>query len=211
MRRLTPEQKAIIRNLYRKVIYVVIAVLGLGVLQNIDIIFAKMLFSTTESGKYAGIGLFSNAIYYIGFIIVWITVPELDASAQKHNLKLLKKSSLVLICIFVLAILFNIFIGKEFLNVVLGAEYSRLYNILTYSIIYQGSLVLIGLFIYSLVILGKFKIASILSSTVLLMILAQPLFSFDTVLALISRISMIAFVFASIIVTMSFKILPGDN
>jgi O-antigen/teichoic acid export membrane protein len=207
LKKFDSNQKSALRGMQKQIVFTIVAVLSIGILQNIDIIFTKALFDATEAGRYSSIGLFSNTVYYLGFILIWIILPEIETLKPKHNLRLLRKAALSLCGIIILALTFNILLGKELINLIFGSTFINLQSVLSFSIIYQGSLALITLIIYYLLITSKFKTASLFALATLLTNLFQILLSPESIKILVIRMSISTLLIAILISIIGYRIL----
>lgn len=140
----------------RYYIFGAIFVVGsLSVLQNIDILLAKSLFSQQVAGIYGGISVLSNALYYISFLLIWILLPEVSSTNHKHNKRLLRTSTKLLATLAVCATLGEVILKNVLVKVLLGNEFTRQSHLLVFATLYQLSLVAITLYAYYLLVLRQ--------------------------------------------------------
>ncbi|MBA3757280.1 hypothetical protein H0X09_00210 [Candidatus Saccharibacteria bacterium] len=151
----------------------VIVVGGLGILQNIDIIFAKALFDTHTAGVYSGISILSNAVYYISFLLVWIILPEMDPNNPMSNRRIIRSAYKVLLIMGTGALLLEVLFKNFITQALLGPEFANQGQILIFATLFQLSLVAVTLYAFYLLILRSRR-SLLLALSVILPCLLLP-------------------------------------
>jgi O-antigen/teichoic acid export membrane protein len=155
--RLTSDERLVVKDLRSYIIGSTIIVGLLSILQNIDITYAKVLFSPDIAGVYSGISILSNSIYYVALMLIWIVLPEISIENSTHNYRLLK-TSYKLLSVLALGVVLVEYIFKNGLtSLLLGDKFSGQGSILIYASLYQILLVGVTLYAYYLLVLRDIK------------------------------------------------------
>jgi O-antigen/teichoic acid export membrane protein len=155
--RLTSDERLVVKDLRSYIIGSTIIVGLLSILQNIDITYAKVLFSPDVAGVYSGISILSNSIYYVALMLIWIVLPEISIENSTHNYRLLK-TSYKLLSVLALGVVLVEYIFKNGLtSLLLGDKFSGQGSILIYASLYQILLVGVTLYAYYLLVLRDIK------------------------------------------------------
>lgn len=174
LKRSTKDERIFLSGMKFYIMECIFVIGALGVLQNIDIVFAKLLFSSDIAGRYSGISVLSNALYYLCFLLIWIVVPEIEINNSKVNRRLLR-TAYKIICAFAIAVLSTEFLLRDYLSkLLLGSNFSGQGSILIFASLYQLSLVSVVLYAYYLLVCRKSK-ALLLASLVLVCSLSFPI------------------------------------
>jgi O-antigen/teichoic acid export membrane protein len=150
-----------------------IVVGALGVLQNIDIVYAKALFSPTEAGVYSGISVLSNALYFVSFVLIWIVLPAVTIENPRHNRRLLRTAYSLLGVMAVSAVLGEFLLRGALSTFLLGSAFGGQGNVLIIASLYQIALVGATLYGYYLLVLRRRR-ALLLAGCVFLPTVAAP-------------------------------------
>jgi len=150
-----------------------IVVSALGVLQNIDIAYAKGLFSPTVAGVYSGISVLSNALYFVSFVLIWIVLPALTMENPRHNRRLLRTAYSLLGAMAAGAVLGEFLLRGMLSTFLLGSAFGGQGNVLIIASLYQVALVGVTLYAYYLLVLRRRR-ALLLAGCVFLSTVAAP-------------------------------------
>lgn len=153
--KLTPQEKLSVKDLRLFIIQSIFVVGGLGLLQNVDIIFAKAFFSPSTAGQYSGISILSNALYYVAFLLVWIILPEIDPLNPKQNRRVLVSAYKLLGLMALGAIVIEVLFKNSLAKALLGSHFGGLGSVLIYATLYQISLVAVALYAFYLLVLRR--------------------------------------------------------
>jgi O-antigen/teichoic acid export membrane protein len=170
---LSKTQGAFLGGVLYYVVATVIVVGALGVLQNIDIVYAKALFPPAEAGVYSGISVLSNSLYYISFVLIWIVLSALTMEDPRHNRRLLRTAYSLLGAMAVGAVLGEFLLRGVLSTFLLGSAFGGQGNVLIIASLYQVTLVGATLYAYYLVILRSRR-ALLLAGCVFLPTVAAP-------------------------------------
>lgn len=177
--KLTSLERQAIRDLRPYIIGAIFVVGLLSILQNIDITYAKILFSPEIAGLYSGVSVISYAIYYVSLMLVWIILPEISANNPSHNKRLLVTSYKILVAL-AAGIVLTITVFKDTLvPLLLGDAFKAQADILIYASLYQISLVCVTLYAYYLLVLRN-KQAYLLGACIVLPAALLPWIRGDT-------------------------------
>lgn len=146
-------EKTFVKSLILYVLGAIVIVGGLGIMQNIDIIFAKALFNKHTAGVYSGISILSNAIYYVAFLLVWIILPEIDPRNRASNKRILTSAYKLLLIMAAAALLVEVLFKDVLTTALLGSEFANQGQILIFATLFQLSLVAATLYAFYLLIL----------------------------------------------------------
>lgn len=134
------------------------SVLAVGILsfiQIIDLLSIKMLYSGTEAGQYAGVSTLSRIVFYVGFILIWVLLPEIAKATEKHRANLIRKSYAVYLGIAALSGLGAFMAGKQIIELLLGASYMIDRNIVVWAVILQSAILFVTFQSFVLLVLNK--------------------------------------------------------
>lgn len=154
----TREERKFLHNIKFYVLGAIFIVGGLSFLQNIDITYAKVLFSPNVAGVYSGVSILSNAIYYACFLLVWIILPEINPYNQKVNRRILKTGYKLIALIGVASFAVEYLFREKLTSTLLGSKFQGQGNIFVYATLFQISLVATTLLAYYLLIMRKSRV-----------------------------------------------------
>jgi O-antigen/teichoic acid export membrane protein len=166
-------QGTFLGGIFGYVVWSAIVVGALGVLQNLDIVYAKALFSPTVAGVYSGISVLSNALYFVSFVLIWIVLPALTMENPRHNRRLLRTAYSLLGVIAASAVLAEFLLRGVLSTYLLGSAFGGQGNVLIIASLYQVALVGATLYTYYLLVLRRRR-ALLLAGCVFLPIVAAP-------------------------------------
>jgi O-antigen/teichoic acid export membrane protein len=165
-----------------------IVVGALGVLQNIDIVYAKALFSPSEAGVYSGISVLSNALYFLSSVLIWIVLSSLKMENPRDNRRLLRTAYSLLGVMAAGAVCAEFLLRGALSTFLLGSAFGGQGNVLIIASLYQVALVGATLYAYYLQVLRRRR-ALLLSACVFLPTVAAPvLFPPSDTMALITTL-----------------------
>lgn len=170
----TKPQREFIRSIRMYIINSIFVVGMLSILQNIDITFAKALFSPSAAGVYSGISVLSNAIYFVSFLLIWILLPEISLDKLNHNRRLLRTAYSLLGAIAAMAITVELVFRNVLTHFLLGSAFNGQGSILVIATLFQLSLIAITLYAYYSLVMKKRR-ALLLSGCVFISTVAGPL------------------------------------
>jgi O-antigen/teichoic acid export membrane protein len=151
-----------------------IVVGALGVLQNIDIVYAKALFPPADAGVYSGISVLSNALYFVSFVLIWIVLPAMTFENPRHNRRLLRTAYSLLAIMAAGAVLAEYLLRGVLSSFLLGSAFGGQGNVLIIASLYQIALVGATLYAYYLLVLRSRR-ALLLAACVFLPTVAAPI------------------------------------
>ncbi len=195
--RFSQKERRFVRSLLKYLSKTVVVVGGLGFLQNIDILYAKIFFEPDVAGSYAGISIVSNAVFYVGFLLIWILLPEINPGSENHNKRLLKNAYKILALISTSVFFTVLLLEKQLVAILFGNGILRLNGVLTLSTLYQAILVAVILFFYYLLIINA-RGTLLAALTILAITAITPVIFHDTPLNMIAALC-ISLVISSII------------
>lgn len=155
--RLTPVERKTVRGLRSYILGSIIIVGLLSMMQNIDIIYAKIMFDPEVAGIYSGLGVISYLIYYVGLALVWIVLSEISVDNPSHNRRLLTNSYKIFASMAVVATIFVIAFKDQIVGLLLGENFVLQSNILIYTLLYQVSLISVTLYVFYLFVLRSVR------------------------------------------------------
>ena len=102
---------------------------------SLDIIFAKVYFSSEMAGKYAVLSMLGKAIFLATFAVSKAMFPLASEQKDKKedSSKLFKKSLLIIVSLCAAIIILYAFIPKIVISILYGKEYIEMYPYLVYS------------------------------------------------------------------------------
>jgi O-antigen/teichoic acid export membrane protein len=166
-------QGAFLGDVFGYLVATVIVVGALGILQNIDIVYAKALFPPAEAGVYSGISVLSNALYYVSFVLIWIVLPALAIENPRHNRRLLRTAYSLLGALAAGAVLGEFLLSGVLSTFLLGTAFGGQGTVLIIASLYQVALVGVTLYAYYLQVLRRNR-ALLLAGCVFLPTVAAP-------------------------------------
>jgi len=170
---LSKTQGTFLGGVFGYIIGSAIVVGALGVLQNIDIVYAKTLFSPADAGVYSGISVLSNALYFISFVLIWIVLAAVTFENPRHNRRLLRTAYSLLGAIAAGVVLAEFLLRGVLSTFLLGSAFGGQGNVLIIASLYQIALVGATLYAYYLVVLRRRR-ALLLAACVFLPTVAAP-------------------------------------
>jgi len=170
---LSKAQGTFLGGLFGYIVGSAIAVGALGVLQNIDIVYAKALFSPAEAGVYSGISVLSNALYFVSFVLIWIVLAAVTMENPRHNRRLLRTAYSLLGVMAAGAVLGEFLLRGVLSAFLLGSAFGGQGNVLIIASLYQVALVGATLYAYYLLVLRRRR-ALLLAGCVFLPTAAAP-------------------------------------
>jgi O-antigen/teichoic acid export membrane protein len=170
---LTASQWTYVRGTMTSLGVSVLVVGMLSVLQNIDIIFAKILFPPAVAGVYSGISVLSNALYFLGLLLVWIVLPAVSPANPRHNRRLLRTSYSLLALMAVGVMAGEYLLRNVLARSLLGLAFGGQGDILILASLFQILLVGSTLYAYYLLVLRR-KRSLLLAGCVFLPSVAAP-------------------------------------
>ena len=150
-----------------------IVVGALGVLQNIDIVYAKALFSPADAGVYSGISVLSNALYFVSFVLIWIVLRAVTMENPRHNRRLLRTAYSLLGAMAAVRGARGVSAPRRTFYVPPGERVRRPGDVLIIASLYQVALVGATLYAYYLLVLRRRR-ALLLAGCVFLPTVAAP-------------------------------------
>ncbi len=172
--RFSKPQRAFLKSSRSYLMGSVVIVGVLGVLQNIDITYAKYLFSPEVAGAYSGISILSYAVFFGFFVLFWIVLPEIDLNKPLHNKQLLKTTYKIVATLGTTAILLTLAAQHLIVRLLLNDDFSHLSNMLVFAVTYQIFLVSVTLYTYYLLVIRS-KFSLLLAACVAIPSLSLPL------------------------------------
>lgn len=152
---------------------------GLSLLQNLDITYAKYLFSPDVAGAYSGVSILSNALYYLFFILIWVIIPEIDPAQPFHNRRLLRNTYGIVISLGGIALLVVYLLQKFIVRLLMGDNFTQFSYLLSWAVLYQIGLVAITFYAYYLLILRNHHSLMLGLLTVIPCLVSPFLFAHD--------------------------------
>lgn len=168
-----PEQKRFLMGMKGYFIECIFVVGALSFLQNYNITLAKALFSPETAGLYSGIGILSNALYFLCFLLIWIVLPEIKINNQNINRRVLTTAYKLLAGLTLLVVLAEMAFKDELVKLLLGEVFVSQSNLLIYASLYQLVLVAITLYAFYLLVTRQRK-ATWLAALTLVSCLGLP-------------------------------------
>jgi O-antigen/teichoic acid export membrane protein len=170
---LSKTQGTFLGGVFGYIVWSAIVVGALGVLQNIDIVYAKALFPPAEAGVYSGISVLSNALYFVSFVLIWIVLPVVTFENPRHNRRLLRTAYSLLGAMAAGAVLAEFLLRGVLSTFLLGSAFGGQGNVLIIASLYQIALVGATLYAYYLLVLRRRR-ALLLAGCVFLPAIAAP-------------------------------------
>lgn len=178
-KRLEANEREYVSKLKYFIVQAVLIVGGLGVLQNIDITYAKTFFSPHTAGIYSGISILSNVLYYVGFLLIWIILPEIDIKNRIHNRRVMSTAYKLLALVAGGVIVLELLFENTIARVLLGQQFAHQGSVLIYATLFQVSLIAVAIYAFYLMVLRSRK-APLLPLAVILPCLILPWFFNDS-------------------------------
>lgn len=154
---LSKDHKKLIKNLTLYVAQAIFVVGGLGILQNLDIIYAKAFFDLHTAGIYSGISILSNAVYYLAFLLIWIILPEIDPKNLAVNKRVVSSAYRLLAILAAITLSIEFIFKDSLTRWLLGSQFGQQGEILIYATIFQVSLVAVTLYAFYLLVIRSIK------------------------------------------------------
>ncbi|MCA9328665.1 hypothetical protein KC959_02755 [Candidatus Saccharibacteria bacterium] len=154
-------------------------------LQNYDLIRVKALFDPASAGIYSGISVFSNALYFVVFLLIWILLPEFSVHNPTNNRRVLRTAYIVIAGLILCVLFGGIAFANKLLPLLLGQSFAGQSTTLIVASLYQISLVSVALYAFYLLVLRK-KRSTLLSGSVLASCLITAFIQTSSPLRLIS-------------------------
>lgn len=157
-------------------------------LQNYDLILAKASFSPAAAGLYGGISVFSNALYFTAFLLIWILLPEFSTKNPSNNRRVLRTAYKIICLLTGMVVIGGLALGNTVLELLLGSQFGNLQNTLVVASLYQICLAAVALYAFYLLVMRQAR-SVLLAGLVLISCLTVPLFfrsnSFTMICALL--------------------------
>lgn len=185
--RLQPNEKEFLRKNKGYIVQAVFVVAGLVFLQNYDLILVKVLFNSSSAGIYSGISVFSNALYFISFLLIWVLLPEFSIDNQKNNQRVLRTAYLLISGLSIAVLVGGLVLADRLLPIFLNQSFAGQGHTLVVASLYQLSLVSVALYAFYLLVLRKRRSVS-LTACVLLSCTVIPLHFTSSPYAMISSL-----------------------
>lgn len=133
-----------------------VAAVGLlSIFQIFDLLSVKALYSSEAAGQYAGISTISRIVFYVGFIIVWVLLPEIAKSQKKHRKRLIVNSYLLYSAIAIISSTGAIIAGGQAIEVLLGRGYAVEQSVVVWAVIFQSAILFLSFQSFVLAVLNK--------------------------------------------------------
>jgi O-antigen/teichoic acid export membrane protein len=152
----------------------VFVVAGIVFLQNYDLNRAKVLFNPSLAGVYGGISVFSNALYFVAFLLIWILLPEFSMNEPSINKRVLRTAYMLIAILTIVVVSGGLLLGDKLLPLLLGHSFAHQGSTLVVASLYQISLVSVALYAFYLLVMRKRR-SIILTGSVLLSCALLPL------------------------------------
>lgn len=166
--------KTFLRENKGYIIQAVFVVAGIVFLQNYDLNRVKILFDPALAGVYGGISVFSNALYYVAFLLIWILLPEFSVQQPHINKRVLRTAYSLIAGLALAVVIGGLTLGDKLLPLLLGNSFAHQGSTLIIASLYQISLVSVALYAFYLLVLRKRR-SIILTGSVLLSCMIIPL------------------------------------
>ncbi len=171
-------------------------------LQNYDITLAKYLFSPEAAGRYSGVSILSNGLYYVSLLIIWIILPEISLKDNTVNKRVLKTGYRLILLLATMSLLFVYIFRESVTGLLLGEKFAGDGLLLLFAAAYQLSLVASTLLGFFLLVQRKYQ-SIVLASFIGVPTIIVPLFNASNPLNMIQLLlcsvlgGMLAFLVAS--------------
>ena len=153
------DEKQFIRGIGRYILGATLVVGGLSLLQNFDIVLAKIKFTPVVAGQYSGISILSNALYYLALLLIWVVLPEIQIKQTSTNHRVLGTAFKLLGLIAASALIVEVLFRKVLLGILLGHQFAELSQALIFATLYQLSLAGITLYAYYLIVIRRRQVS----------------------------------------------------
>ena len=183
--KLHKSEKLFLRDNKWYMLQAVFVVGSLVFLQNYDLIRVKALFDPASAGIYSGISVFSNALYFVVFLLIWILLPEFSVHNPTNNRRVLRTAYIVIAGLILCVLFGGIAFANKLLPLLLGQSFAGQSTTLIVASLYQISLVSVALYAFYLLVLRK-KRSTLLSGSVLASCLITAFIQTSSPLRLIS-------------------------
>ncbi len=179
-----PAEKRFLFDMRKYFLECLLVVGALSFLQNFDISLAKILFGPSEAGVYSGISVLSNALYFLGFLLIWIVMPEIRIGDSSINRRVLGTAYKLLGAITFGAVVVELVLRNYLTKILLGNSFGGQGNLLIFATLYQLTLVALALYAFYLLVTRQRKAALLAGSSLLSCTTLPPIFA-DTPLQMI--------------------------
>jgi len=174
---LSKDQRAFIGSTRYYILESIVVVGMLSLLQNIDIVYAKSLFSPSTAGVYGGVSILSNALYIVSFLLIWIILPEVTVTPSSHNRRIIRTAFTLFAGMGLGVIAAEILLQAWLTRLILGPAFTGQGLILIVTSTYQIALVGVTLYAYYLLVRKKMSaliLATCVSAPTVLAPIAVP-------------------------------------
>lgn len=201
-----------LNNIKLYVAQAVFVVGALGVLQGYDISLAKVLFAPDVAGQYGGISVLGAAFYYLGFILIWIILPEIKIYDPAVNRRVLRTAYGLFSVILAVAILGELLLGDALLPVLLGESFQGKTDLLIFATLYQLTLVALSLYSFFLLICRRNRVIILVALVLLSCLIIPPLLA-TTPLDMIKYLwlSMISAILVYLLMAVTYRFISGRS
>lgn len=145
----------LIRKFYLLILRSIFAMALLSIIQIFDLLSIRALFSPTEAGQYAGLSTLSRIIYYAGFIIVWVLLPEFAKANNNQKNRLIIKSYSLYLTMTIIAGSLTYFIGENTVAYIMGSKYIINNELVTWSVLFQSAVLFVTFQTFVLMVLNR--------------------------------------------------------
>lgn len=153
------DDKSRIDNIIKYVLWSVFVMLILWLIQSVDILYTKAIFSTQDAGIYSGISIFGRAEYFLGFVLIWLILPSVRPGAHKNNQRLFLGGIGALMLLGLASVLAVAILDNLLINLFLGNAYIEQKNLLVNSVLFKSILLAVTfVIIYFMVLRNKLSI-----------------------------------------------------
>lgn len=135
-------------GIYRYLIISVIVTLVVSFVQNMDTLLGKYSLSDLQAGSFLSISSFSNVVFYIGFLFVWIVLSNLTIKNNKVDKIILFKALAVLCILTIISTIVCYILGGRLLSIINGSSKNTSVGQLTRNILYQSITAIISMYFY---------------------------------------------------------------
>lgn len=144
-----------VRKFYKIIIFSALTTCILSVMQIFDLLSVRALYDSFTSGQYAGVSTFSRIVYFLGFIIIWVILPEIAKSNREHRKKIILKTYFIYSALGFLMLSSSLVMGKNILGILLGQNYALSSQMIFWAIAFQTALLFITFQSFALLVLGR--------------------------------------------------------
>jgi len=175
-----------------------VSVLVLSILQVLDLLSVTALVPDNIAGNYAGISSLSRIIFYVGFILIWILLPEIAKANRTHRANLIKKSYLLYIGIGLIALISAALGMHRLVPLILGPDFNIGQSLLITVLLFQITITILTFQSFVLLVFNKLSVALFLVfnlciSLVACMVIGANIVHLLLSLATVNAVSIIIF------------------